>query len=159
MTVAAVRDRLYDIMREYAEVNEVDHGKKMTVERYLPRQINAADCPTLLILPGEAPHSKLASDVAQASRVYRLRLYVAPTTQGITNEVEKRVEWFIDDLATYLDKKPRLEFNDSGLDGVYGSSVESDGGITEAQYPIGGEKPVYYLMVEWRLRVITRKRI
>lgn len=156
MSITTVRSRIVDLMKDYAVTNAVDHAKKITVHRYLPRQLNAADCPAIVVIPGEAAHSRPSSEQTQDSRVYRVRMYVAPTAQGVSNEVEERAEWFIDDVRNYLNGKQRLELNDSGLEGVFQALTETDGGITEAQYPVTSEAP-YYLMVEWRLRVVTRE--
>lgn len=157
-TITNVRQRLADIVTEYAATLNPAFAGKTTVHRFIPRQLNAAELPAFLILPADATNRKPASDTKENNRLYLVRCYVASLEHGISNELEEYAESWPDDFSLFMDRKPRLENSDKvPLDEVTESLCETDAGMLSAQYPLNLESAPTYLMIEWRVRVKTKK--
>lgn len=127
-----------------------------TAHRYLPRQLNAAELPAFIILPGEANHTEASADEEETSRAWRLRLFVAPEAQGIEAEVEERAEAYLEAVRQYLNRFTKLELSGVPLAGIRRAWVEQDAGFRLGRYPDAENAP-FYLFIEWRWRTILRR--
>ncbi len=153
-TIGDTRDRMKALLDGYIATLAAPGG--MTAHRYLPRGLNAAELPAFMCLPGEATHTQVSTDEEETSRIWRLRLFIAPTAQGIEAEVEERAEAYLEAVQQYLNRFPHLELNGVPLAGVRRAWVESDAGLREGRYPDAEDSP-YYLFIEWRWRTVTRR--
>lgn len=157
-TITDVRQRLADILHEYRATLPEPFVDSATVHRYIPRQLNAAELPAFVILPTDAIHRRPQADTEESSRVYIIRLYIAPLSQGVTNELEEYAESWVDDVRYFLNRRPRLENErNEPLSDIQSTLADSDGGMVAASYPVNVDGAPVYLMIEWRMRIVSRK--
>lgn len=158
MTVTTVRQRITDIVTEYIQQLTNGDEQRAKVHRYLPRQLNHAELPAVIVVPSLARHRLTTSDYEERDRDYLVRMFVAPLADGVSGEVEEMAEFYIDDFRRYLNKRPRLELDNLPLDTVISASISSDVGLVEAQYP-NTEAAPYYLTIELRWRIVESESI
>lgn len=157
-TISTVRQRLKDILDEFITTLPDEYAESATAYRYIPRSLDAAELPAFVILPTDGRTRRPQADSEETSRVYAVRMYVAPLSQGIENELEEYAESWVDDVRLFLNKKPRLEdVNNDPLNDIVSALSETDGGMVAANYPIGVDGSPVYLMIEWRVTVVSRK--
>lgn len=153
MSVTTIRQRITDIAQEY--VQQLTNGDEMRakVHRYLPRQLNHAELPAIIVVPSLARHRLKNNDYEERDRDYLVRMFIAPLLDGGSGETEDRAEFYIDDLRHYLNARKRLELNNLPLDEVDSATISSDVGLVEAQYP-NTEGAPYYMTIELRWRIV-----
>jgi len=158
-TISDERARIVDILRAY--ISESTLPSNWTAHRYLPRQLNNAGLPAFIVLPTTGARSRINTNARKVTRIYRIQLYVASLSDGVSGQVESAAETYPDLIADYLDAHLRLGMAgvDSGLAGVLDAEVTSDGGLTAAQYPQGDQNAPYYLMIEWQWRITSTRRL
>ncbi len=158
-TVTTERQRIVDILKAWISENSLP--PKWTAHRYLPRQLNHAGLPAFTVLPQVGARSRVNTNARKVATIYRIRLYVAPVSDGTANQIEAEVEGYIDSLADYLDAHLRLGLpgTDVGLNGVLDSETTSSGGLFAAPYPDGDPAATQYFATEWFLRVTSTRRL
>ena len=141
MSVAAVKARL-------AEIEEGITGVKRAYAQ-APLSLPASDLPAFVNFAGQATHDwRLAgSDTDRETRLYLLRLYIAPLTTGTPGEIERRCEPFLESVRDVFAARPSL----GRLRGVQTANLLGDGGPAVHQY--GGER---YIGDEFRLQARGR---
>ena len=152
-TIAIERERIKAILDTY--------NPAWKTHRYLPRQLNSGELPAFIILPTTGLRERVDTYKRKVTRIYRIQLYIAPLTDGVSNQTEKAAETYPDAIADFLDAHLRLGLpgTDQGLNGVQDSVITSDGGLTAAPFPQGDNNPTYYLMIEWQCRITSMHRL
>lgn len=153
------RERIRDILVAY--ISEHEKPANWTAHRYLPRQLNNAGLPAFITLPQSSTRERINTNARKVTRIYRVRLYIAPISDGVSNQVEADAETLVDEIADYLNEYLRLGMDgvDAGLNGVLNAEIVSDGGLFAAQYPENDPNAAYYLATEWFWRVTSTRRL
>lgn len=158
-TISDVRQRIVDILNEFKLTLPDPYATKATVHRYVPRGFNAAELPAFVVMPSEATHRRPQMDTEESSRIYTIRMYIAPLSQGVENQLEEYAETWVDDVRLFLNKRPRLEDSTgNALGDTYSAIAEGDAGMVAGTYPPNLDGSPAFLLIEWRLRVVTRKQ-
>jgi hypothetical protein len=79
-------------------------------EYRVPRSIARADLPLGLVMTGPATYDAVGTDtdVDLPTRIYRIRIYVAPISAGADGEIEALVEPFFGSVPAAFAADPRL---------------------------------------------------
>ena len=138
MSVLAVKARLAEVEGGIAGINRA--------YAQAPLSLPASDLPAFVNFAGQATHDwRIAgSDTDSETRLYLLRLYIAPLTTGTPGEIERLCEPFLTSVRDTFAARPSLE----RLNGVQSAVLLGDGGPVVMQY--GGTQ---YIGVEFKLQV------
>lgn len=144
MTIADVKERLASIVLETPGIKRA--------YACAPQSLPDSDLPLVVIFTGVSIWSTISDGLAEETRTYLIRLYVAPIQSGYDGEAERRVEPYLDTLRAAILKHPHLGNSLTGetLPGVRECVYNGDTGI--AVLPYAGQN---YLGAELRVNVST----
>jgi hypothetical protein len=142
MSVNTTRPR---IIAAWQQITGVQH-----VYAHIPRVIQPAELPGVIVFPGEASYEDFASDMTMENRVYRCWLFLAEAKLGVEGQAEIDADPWFDRVRSHFVARPGLELDDTTppQDIVFDSTYEGDSGFTIRPY---GNKQ--YGIIEFRLRV------
>lgn len=117
-----------------------------------PQSLPDSDLPILVVFTGAATYTPLGETLAEETRTYLLRLYVAPVQAGYDGEAESRVEPFLTSARAKYLSHPLLGngAKDSALPFVTRAAWGGDGGVMVLPY--AGQN---YIGAEFRVNVTT----
>ncbi len=112
-----------------------------------PLSLPGSDLPAFVTYTGQATNDWriTGSDVDSETRIYLMRLYVAPLQQGVPGEMERLCQPFFASVRDAFGARPGLEI----LNGVLTATLLGDGGPAVMAYG-----SVQYIGIEFRLQVI-----
>jgi hypothetical protein len=142
MSVETTRPRLIAMWRQ---VDGVQH-----VYDHIPRVIQTAELPGVIVFPGEMSSTLDASDLVSDDRIYRSWLFLAEAKLGVEGQAEIDADPWFSRVRDHFVAHPGLELDDitPPQDIVFNSAFEGDSGFTLRPY--GGKD---YAVIEFRLRV------
>ena len=144
MSVSTVKARLAEIEEEIAGINQA--------YAQAPLSLPASDLPAFVNFAGQSTHDwRIAgSDTDSETRLYLLRLYVAPLSTGQPGEIERLCEPFLTSVRDAFAARPSL----GRLTSVQMAVFLGDGGPAVLLY--GGTR---YVGVEFKLQVMELVRV
>lgn len=145
MSVATTRPRIIAMWKQVTGVQKVYDN--------IPRVIQTAHLPAVIVFPGEMAFSKIASDIGEDDRLYRSWLVLAEFGLGTEAQSEIDADPWFDRIRDYFTARPGLELDNVAVgdlpqDLVFNAEYEGDSGFTIRPY--GGKD---YAVIESRLRV------
>lgn len=144
-TVTAVKERL-------AEIQETITGVKRAYANG-PKMLPSSDLPIFVNFTGPAStdFNSLGADDGEEARTYIMRLYVAPTQQGISGEAEAACEPYFERVRDKFASRPGLGMTleiDGPLAGIQMATFLGDNGVVVMSY--AGQE---YIGIEFRILV------
>lgn len=117
-----------------------------------PQALPDSDLPILAVFTGPATYTPLGETLAEETRTYLLRLYVAPVQAGYDGEAESKVEPFLTSVGATYRSHPLLGngTKDSALPFVTRAAWGGDGGVMVLPY--AGQ---IYIGAEFRVNVTS----
>lgn len=129
----------------------------VTVFENIPRVIHPAECPCVVIFPGEATYDtdSMGDNDGIEPRTYRPTLFVRPTFMGIEEQGQEEIEPFFALARDYFLARPGLELDGETEPGVvvYEARFRGDGGYQVLPYPTGATELMDFAAIEWRHEV------
>lgn len=126
----------------------------------IPRVLQVAQLPALVVFPGAAVLESLGSDgdalVVQEARLYELVLYVAQANLGTEGQGEIECDPYFQSMERAFLARPGLELPSEGNEQTYSclqSTLLGDGGLQSGPYPVSGQDGPEYLQIHWQLRI------
>lgn len=129
----------------YRQITGVQH-----VFDHIPRTIQTAEMPGVIVFPGEMDFTKEANDLGSDDRIYRCWLILAEAKLGIEGQTEIDADPWFSRVRDHFVARPGLELDNATLpqDVVFNSEFLGDGGFSIRPY---GSKD--YAVIEFRHRV------
>lgn len=125
----------------------------------IPRKLNDAELPGVVIFPGAATYDNtdaLGEQMVLDTRIYEMVLYLAKAQFDTEGQLEIDADPFFDQVRDYFLARPGLELDAQGTtqsESVYDSNILGDGGLQIGPYPIQGQGSPDYIQIRWRLQV------
>lgn len=140
MTVSTVKAQLVVLQKQITGI------KNAYAEA--PIGINTSENPVFINLTGSATENweALGDDQNLETRVYNMRLYVAPVSSGLPGEAERLCEPFFSRVRDFFAAHPFL----GNLRGVSTAYVISDSGVTRFAYD---DPNLLWIGIEFKLQV------
>jgi hypothetical protein len=145
MSVATTRPRIIAMWKQVTGVGKVYDN--------IPRVIQTAHLPAVIVFPGEMDLSQLATDLGEDNRLYRSWLFLAEFGLGTEAQAELDADPWFDRVRDHFTARPGLELDNVAVGDlpqelVFNTAFEGDSGFTIRPY--GGKD---YAVIEFRLRV------
>lgn len=148
MSVATTRRRLIDMWSRIAGVR--------TAYDVIPRQLQAADLPGLVIFPAEATYDtdSQGDQTNVVTRIYRMVLYLEEAQFNVEGQIQVDADPFFDRVCAYFLGRPQLTLDGATepQDSIFNSKLLGDNGFQIGPYPLTADKQ--YALIEWRLQVV-----
>jgi hypothetical protein len=145
MSVETTRPRIIAMWKQVTGVGKVYDN--------IPRVIQQAHFPAVIVFPGEMDLSQLSSDMNEDDRIYRSWLILDEFGLGTESQAELNADPWFSRVRDHFAARPGLELDNVAVadlpqDLVFNSSFEGDSGFSIRPY--GGKD---YAVIEFRLRV------
>lgn len=116
----------------------------------IPRALNRAELPGVIVFPGESTYEDFASDLTLENRIYRSWLVIDEALLGTEGQAEIDADPWFERVRSHFVGHPGLELDSTAppQDIVFDTTFEGDSGFTIRPY---GSKQ--YGVIEFRLRV------
>lgn len=149
-----------DTVERIATLAGAIEGVKTAFES-IPRIINAAQVPAIVIFPGEANYDKtsLGEQSVLEARVYRIVLFYAEAAFGTQNQQQIGIEPMFTRIRDYFLARPGLSLPDSPTNVIYDATMQGDAGFQIIDYPTGTDKTTSFAAIEFRLSCRETARI
>lgn len=130
---------------------------------YVPRIINAADCPAVVIQTGQSQDDEITTgenDVME-TRFYTATLYLDYARFGTESQSEDALDPFFDAVRDYFLARPGLELASASEPQivVYKAFFRGDSGFNLVQYATGGEAIGEFAATRFRHEVLEWHRV
>jgi len=133
-------------------------GGVRTTYYQIPRVLQDADLPGVVIFPGAATYDKvvLGEEMDIDTRIYEMVLYLAKAQFGTEGQLEVQADPYFDQVRDYFLARPGLELDAQGAtqsESAYDAVILGDGGLQVGPYPLSGQGSPDYIQIRWRLQV------
>ena len=125
----------------------------------IPRQVQDAQLPAMLVLPGPATFDiqTESSQIVMETRNYQLILLVQNAAFGTSGDLELQCDPFFAAVRDYFMARPGLELDTQGdpkIPTVLDAKLLGDGGLSVGSFPLqAGPDSPNYIMIRWQLQV------
>lgn len=129
-------------------------GVKTPFEQ-IPRIITPAQCPAVVIFPGEANYdlTTLGEQMVKEDRIYRIVLFYAEAAFGTQGQQQIGIEPMFTRIRDYFLARPGLSLPDTPTNVVYDATMQGDAGFQIIDYPSGTDKTTSFAAIEFRMEV------
>jgi len=134
-----------------------------TAYTYIPRTLQAAQLPAIVIEPGEAAYDTGSVGDAQvmSTEIYRATLFYDLAAFGTATQSETGLLPLIDTIKDYFFKRPGLELDTDvpQVAVVYNAQLTRSGGYRLLSYPTGSDKVADFATVTFFHQVMELSEI
>ncbi len=149
MTVASVTTRI-------AQMSALIDGVR-TGFTQIPRTIMPAQCPAVVVFPGEALYdlTSLGEQIVLERRQYEIVLFYAEAVFGTATQQQIGIEPMFTAFRDYFLARPGLTLDTLGAaqDVLYDAIMTGDGGFQLVEYPSGNDQITSFAAIRFRITV------
>ncbi len=129
----------------------------------IPRTLQTAQLPAIVIEPGEASYDDAFGDgMVMSTEIYRATLFYDNAKFGTETQSESGLLPLIDSIKDYFFQRPGLQLDtlsDPESDVVYNAKLLRSGGYRILSYPTGGDKQADFATVTFFHQVMELSQI
>lgn len=156
MTTVSVKTQAEVLAANYAELS--DYGLKKVFSR-VPRALQDAMLPALVVWPGPMTRSQNGSGMSNRSRIFRPILYVFSAGLGTEEQGENLVYPWFDLVADHFEARPGLSLaaNEDRAEVITLDHVfQGDQGYVQAPFPLNTENSYHAIIFQHTLDTVHR---
>ncbi len=134
-----------------------------TAYDYIPRTLQTAQLPAIVIEPGEATYDDGVGDgLVMSTEIYRATLFYDNAKFGTETQSESALLPLIDNIKDYFFQRPGLQLDtlaDPSSDVIYNAKLLRSTGYRVLSYPTGSGTPADFATVTFFHQVMELARI
>lgn len=121
----------------------------------IPRVIQPAQCPAVIIFPGEATYdlSTQGEQAVRDDRIYRMVLFYAPAAFGTATQQQTNLTPFLDTVRDFFVGRPGLALAGQPRNVIGTSQTQGDSGYQVIDYATGEKEAQEFAGSEFRIRI------